>query len=86
MFLYDFKCDSCGKVQEHLAKIDEKIKDCDCGGLMARKITAKYFINGCMDFVTDSITGDPVRITSHKQMNELCKKHDVMPKIGKGWY
>jgi hypothetical protein len=36
--------------------------------------------------VTDNITGDNVRITSKKQLRNLCAEHGVTEKIGKGWY
>ena len=85
MPLYDFQCDSCDKVQEHFAKMDETTRECICGGLMQRKISTNYFVHGEVDFVTDHITGDPVRITSRKQMDRLCKEHGVTPKFGKGW-
>ena len=89
MPLYDFKCDSCKKVIEHYASMDEHTKDCICGGLMNRIITSRFHIDAdyaSSDFVTEDITGNPVRITSKKQMRQLCEKNSVSPKFGKGWY
>lgn len=37
------------------------------------------------DHVTDHITGEPVRITSWRQHDRLCREHNVTPKYGKGW-
>lgn len=38
------------------------------------------------DFVTEDITGQPVRITSRRQLRRLCKEHNVEPMYGKGWW
>ena len=78
--LYDFKCDTCEDVVEAWAKVDEKTIACHCGGCMLRKITSNYSIHAdfaSKDFVTDDITGEPVRITSRRQMRSLMKEHGV---------
>jgi len=84
MPLYDFECE-CGKVTEHYAGINEKRMPCDCGKTAKRIISTRYYINPDVDFVTDNITGSPVRVTSRKQLASLCKENGVHQKIGKGW-
>ncbi len=46
---------------------------------------AHFNITRVPDHVTDNITGDPVRITSWKKHDQLCKEAGVTPKFGKGW-
>lgn len=87
MPLYDFKC-PCGNIEEAWAKMDEKTKTCECGQDMTRMITSNFNIDAdfaSRDYVTDNITGSPVRITSKKQLRSLCRDNGVMPKYGKGW-
>lgn len=83
---YDFKCGGCGRISEYYARMDDRVRDCKCGGTMCRLITSRYGINRSLDFVTDNITGDPVHITSKRQHERLCREHNVTPKIGKGWW
>jgi putative FmdB family regulatory protein len=87
MPLYDFKCTECGQVQEHIAHIEERIGECvDCQGLTKRMISANYNVIGDVDFVTDNITGDPIRVSSRKQLRGLMERYDVAEKYGKQWY
>ncbi len=87
MLLYDFRCTKCNLKQERLAKIEQTEVDCEkCGGLAKRLITSNHFVHGDLDFVTDNITGSPIRIGSRKQLKDLEKRHDVSAKYGKGWY
>jgi hypothetical protein len=44
-----------------------------------------YHVHGAYDFVTDNISGDPVRITSRMQLKRLCAEHECTPSYGKGW-
>ena len=87
MLLYDFRCTECGVKQEHTADIEQRTVECvDCGGLAKRLITSNHFVHGDIDFVTDNITGEPMRIGSRKQLKDLEKRHEVSAKYGKGWY
>ena len=84
---YDFRCKACDKVEEHYAgMLDKPIGKCDaCGGESKRLISCTHSIAADFasnDFVTDDISGEPVRITSNKQMNSLMKEHGVEPKTG----
>ena len=86
MPLYDFQCTECRNIHEHYAHIEERIKTCEtCGGLMKRMIGIGQNVIGDIDFVTDNITGKPIRITSRKQLRGLLKKHGLYEKYGKGW-
>ena len=85
MPLYDYCCKACGDTQEHYAKVDEREQTCVCGGTATRIFSSRYFINPDIDYVTANITGDPVRITSRRQLDQMCKEHGVYQKIGKGW-
>lgn len=85
MPLYDFKCAKCGRIEEHWAKMDEKMHMCDCGHESDRLITSRIYLQtdyASRDFVTADITGSEVRITSRKQLRNLCKENGVTPKEG----
>lgn len=86
MPLYDFECVECGVIEEHLAKISETHRKCDaCNGLMRRLITVRYHVQDDVDFVTDDISGEPVRVTSRKAHRQLMEEHGVEEHYGKGW-
>jgi len=85
MPLFDTKCLQCGEVVEQYLKRHEEPDICRCGGRMERIIGSRYYINRDLDFVTEDITGDPIRVTSRRQMKRLCEENGVMPKYGKGW-
>ena len=84
MPLYDFRCRECGAQEERYAGMDEREAECStCQGQMKRLITSKIHLQtdyASASFVTADITGDPVRITSRKQLRSLCEAHDVRPK------
>ena len=87
MPIYDFECLECKVRDERHAKIDETKKTCAyCGGEMKRLITSRYNVIGDVEFVTDNITGNPVRVTSRRQLKKLMQENDVVQKYGKGWY
>ena len=84
MPLYDWECPSHG-TSEHYAKMDEMVIKCHCGKKMKRLISVSY-VNPDADFVTDDLTGEPVRITSNRQLNRLCKETGNQPSYGKNWW
>lgn len=86
MILYDFQCKRCGAVEEHFSPVEKRVRLHDCGGIMYRQITSRFGIVKSLDFVTDNITGEPVRITSKAQHERLCREHGVTQKYGKGWW
>ena len=86
MPLYDATCRECGKTFEHFAKVDERRVQCiECGGEAWRILTTNYSVHGDVDFVTDNISGEPVRVTSKRQLRQLMTRHGVSEKYGKGW-
>ena len=84
MPLYDFECPTHG-VSEHYASMDETTRKCECGKNMKRLISFSNIIPDA-DFVTDDLTGEPVRITSNRQLNRLCKETGNQPSYGKNWW
>jgi len=38
MILHDYRCESCGVVQERFVKAEEVVVGCDCGGIATRVI------------------------------------------------
>ena len=87
MPLFDFQCPDCGDVSEQFAKADETTRKCgECGGGTDRLITSRYYLNNAMDITTDAITGEPVNITSKRQMDGLCRDNDCAPSYGKNWW
>lgn len=44
MPLYDYRCPSCGKVEEHFASVEERVVICTaCGGSAIRQLSAPAF-------------------------------------------
>ena len=87
MPLYDHECSTCGAVSEALAPVDDRVVRCPaCGDNAERIFSSRYYINPDVDFVTDNITGDPVRVTSRQHLARLCRDNGVSEKIGKGWW
>ncbi len=87
MPLYDFECARCSHTEEHFAGIEELTLPCsECGGNMKRLITSNHYVVGDVDFVTDNITGDPIRVDSRRKLRDLERKHGIVQKIGKGWW
>jgi len=86
MPLYDFRCQECGGVSEHFAGVEERQVSCGCGGISHRLITSRYYLNPDVEFLTDNITGDPIRITSRKMLDRVCKENGITQKTGKGWW
>ena len=85
MPLYDCKCQQCGKVEEIYRSIAERnLTPVCCGQQMTRVITAAYVVPD-VDMITDNITGDPVHITSRKQLKKVCDDNDVRPTEGFLW-
>lgn len=85
MPLYDFECDECGSIKEHYAGLDDKRMPCECGGTARRLITSRYYVNPDVDFVTDNITGDPVRVDSRVKLRRLLAENGLYERYGKGW-
>ena len=85
MPLYDYECTKCGLIEEFFASVDRRFKTCECGAMMKRVLSPRYYINPDVDFVTDNIDGKMTRITSRRQLRQMCKDHGVMEKFGKGW-
>lgn len=89
MPLYSYRCTSCGAEQDLHRSVDDRAipAPCtECDGTAEKILTVPSAVHGDIEFVTDNITGDNVRITSKKQLRNLCAEHGVTEKIGKGWY
>lgn len=84
--IYEAKCKYCGKISEYSATVDNRLDTpvC-CTAKMTKIITLNYRIGRQPDFVTDNISGEPIRIHSFQQMEKLCTEHCVTPKPNKGW-
>jgi len=54
-----------------------------CGEIMKQVYNAK--VSTFKEFVTDNITGEPVRVSSEKQHQKLLKEHNLGQIYGKGW-
>lgn len=85
MPLYDFECAKCCRLEEHYAGMQDRVIACSCGGEMHRQISARYYVNPDIEIVTDNINGEMTRITSRRQLRQMCKEHRVDEKFGKGW-
>jgi putative FmdB family regulatory protein len=86
MPLYDYECKICGKMEERYCPMEDSVVyHCTCGGDQNRVLSARYNINRAVNFVTDDISGEPVSVTSKRQLKTLCDEHGVHEKYGKGW-
>ena len=86
MPLYDFKCQVCDNVEEHIAKVEETLKTCPCGGPMKRLITTNYHVYGDMQPYIDEHIGDrPIHIKNRQHRQQMMKECGVYEKVGKGW-
>lgn len=85
MPLYDYECAKCSKIEEHYRCMNDVTIACECGGEMRRQISPRYYINRDIDIVTDNIDGKMRRVSSHRELRQLCKDNDVEQKFGKGW-
>ena len=86
MPLFDFKCSSCGKVEEKLIKISElpaiadgtrplQCPDPNCNGLMQKQLSCPKFVPfkaGWYEHFTDK----PIYIGSKRELKEACEKYD----------
>jgi len=73
---YDFSCSGCGKMLELYAAIEEREKICECGTIMKRLITTRYYAQGDMAPYFDEHIGDkPMWVTSRRHRRELLKKY-----------
>jgi hypothetical protein len=73
-------------VEEKWAGINDRESTCPCGGAQKRLISFRIGLHtdyASRDFVTEDITGEPIRITSRRQERELCKQHGIDRKDGK---
>ncbi len=87
MPLYDYSCVGCGLVHEALMPVSQQETPCPrCAGTAKRIFTSKYYINPDIDFVTDNVTGDPVRYTSRKQLDKALAEKGLYQKYGKNWW
>ncbi len=87
MPIYDYRCRECGHVEEQVKHVDDVTDECEkCAATSDRIFSAQYYINPDVDFVTDNITGENVRVTSRKQLDRLMKDHGLYQRYGKGWH
>ena len=66
--------------------MDEREMICpQCGGVAERILSSRYYAQSDVDFVTDNITGEPVRVDSKVKLRRLLRENGVDEKYGKGW-
>ena len=75
MPIYDFKCDECGRVDEHLVKLSVKNMECpECGANMSRQI-------GIPNFSTSSLaTGESATPDSIDRWEKMRKQKMAIEK------
>lgn len=86
MPLYDHRCRECGAVFEAFARIDEREVSCVCDGKADRILSSRYYVHPDINFVTDNLTGEPVRVDSRKKLRRLLAENGLYEKVGKGWH
>ena len=86
MPVYDFRCKTCNKTHEYIAKFEERQKTCECGGEMDRLITTRYAVIGDIEpYIDEHIGEKPVVVKSRKHRQQLMRENGVYEKFGKGW-
>ena len=45
MPLFEYKCKQCGKVQEHLVRVDNEIPVCSCGSNELTKLLSTFAVS-----------------------------------------
>jgi len=84
--LYDFQCKKCTKVEEHIAKLEDRERLCDCGSPMERLITSRYYAQSDLEPYLDPHIGkEPIWIKSRKHRRQVMKEQGVYEMVGKGW-
>jgi putative FmdB family regulatory protein len=86
MPLFDYLCERCKITEERIAKVDEHIVTCSCGGTMARQFHGRYGINmgvGAYGYFDDSLN---TYINSNEHRRRVMKEQGVQEAYGrKGW-
>ena len=78
MPLYDFQCDQCMRRLERLAGIHEMTKICECGEVMRRLITTRFYAQSDWEPYLDEHIGDkPMWVTSRRHRRQLMKRFGV---------
>jgi putative FmdB family regulatory protein len=86
MPLYDYKCRKCRELKERIARFDENVIICECGGEADRQIHGKFGIGmgvGAYGYFDETLN---TYISTNKQRREEMKKQGVSEAYGKrGW-
>lgn len=85
MPLYDFKCRKCGNIEERVARFDEEIVACRCGGTAERQFHSNYGINmgvGAYGYYDDTLH---TYVNSNSHRRKVMKEQGVSERFGKGW-
>ncbi len=80
MPLYDYVC-VCGREEEKFLSFasSQKVMLCSCGAVLEKKISLPGVPNfGFKPFITEHITGYPVKVISRQHKVELLKKHSLV--------
>lgn len=76
MPLYDFKCNSCGKLTEDVyAKADDKTLTCSCGSIADRMFPnpkGYVFKSGYYEHITE----EPIYIKSKAELRAITRDHN----------
>lgn len=86
MPIYDYRCRKCSTVFEKFAGLDDKMHECECGGVADRIIATTYSVHGDLEPYWDENIGDkPVYIKSKKHRRRVLEDAGLTEVIGKGW-
>lgn len=74
MPIYDFQCQDCYNVEEHIAGVEERQRLCvKCGGTMNRLISAAPY-HKFKEGYWEHLDAEPIYIKSKRQLKEECVK------------
>lgn len=85
MPIYGFRCEGCGKTEEHYFSVRDEHPTvvCGCGKVSERDLMAEarnHIPGSAFPYITTNITGKPIEIRSEAHLQEVCKMNGVVPR------
>lgn len=80
---YDFSCQSCGKTEERVTRIDDQMVVCSCGALMTKLFSPpRAIICDIEPYWDENITPEPILVQSRRHKEQLLKENGLKMKRG----
>lgn len=76
---FDFQCDNCDRIEEHLADTNEEKIPCQVCGQIMRGLFPLVNIHGTLNFSLPYNHGLGKKFTSTKEMDNYIKRNKLVP-------